>query len=79
MAEFSPPQRRCIIDATIEPLRPYRRGFARSKSGPFHDPRTVHALVNVGALRVIRRRRGSTDISVTALSTEKDDPYASQS
>lgn len=53
--------KRCVIEATIEPLRPFRRGFARSKAGPFFELRTVQALVSLGALRVyhpVRRQRG---------------------
>lgn len=44
-------QRRCVIDATIEPLTRYPRGFARTKAGPFYFERTVKALVRKGALR----------------------------
>lgn len=62
----SPTQRRCIIDATIEPLRPYRRGFARSKTGPFHSLTTVNSLITTGALRMIRNRAGRQYGSVTA-------------
>lgn len=65
----TPTQRRCIIDATIEPLRPYRRGFARTKSGPFHDVRTVNSLLVTGALRMIRNRAGRQYGSVTARAT----------
>lgn len=64
--DLSPTQRRCIIDATIEPLRPFRRGFARSKQGPFHSLPTVNSLVSTGALRMIRNRAGRQYGSVTA-------------
>jgi len=62
-------QRRCIIEATIEPLIPFRRGFARSKSGPFFDVRTVHSLIQQGALRLINKRAGRHFGSVTALTS----------
>lgn len=58
--------RRCIIAATIEPLRPFRRGFAATKAGPFFELRTVQALVNMGALRVFYPVRGKSRIQVTA-------------
>lgn len=57
---------RCIIEATIEPLRPFRRGFARSKMGPFFELRTVNALVNLGALRIVRQLGGRRSMTVTA-------------
>jgi hypothetical protein len=68
MRAFNPtaPQRRCLIDATIDPLKPFPRGFAHSKHGPFHDVRTVHALVTVGALRVVKERAGNHTLCVTA-------------
>jgi hypothetical protein len=47
-------KRNCIIQATIEPLAPFRRGFARSKWGPFFELRTVMSLVDTGALRLVR-------------------------
>jgi hypothetical protein len=52
---MSPTQRRCIIEATIEPLLPYRKGFARSKSGPFFIAQTVDPLIRSGHLRPIHR------------------------
>lgn len=58
--------RRCVIEATIDPLRPFRRGFARSKAGPFFDPRTVQALVGAGMLRVFHPVRGKSRILVSA-------------
>ena len=58
--------KRCIIAATIEPLRPFPRGFARSKAGPFFEVRTVHALVKIGHLRVVRPERGRHRIMISA-------------
>lgn len=53
MADFRPTahQRRCLIEATIAPLRRYRRGFARSKCGPFYRTSTIIPLLQAGALR----------------------------
>lgn len=59
-------QRACLIAATIEPLTPFRRGYARSKAGPFYDVRTVHALIQTGALRMIMNRAGRQFGTVTA-------------
>lgn len=59
-------RRRCIIEATIEPLTPYRRGFARSKAGPFFELQTVHGLIKSGALRIFHSVRGRSRIMVTA-------------
>lgn len=59
-------RRRCIIEATIEPLIPFRRGFARSKMGPFFELRTVQALINTGALRAVRQLGGRRALTVTA-------------
>jgi len=50
----NPAQRRCIIEATIDHLRPFRRGYARSKAGPFFSLRTVQILLDVGALRWVQ-------------------------
>ena len=50
---MSPLHRRCVIEATIEPLSPFRRGYARSKIGPFFGKRTVRLLLRTGALRKI--------------------------
>jgi hypothetical protein len=58
--------KRCVIEATIEPLRPFRRGFARSKAGPFFEPRTVQALVGAGLLRVVYPERGRSRIMISA-------------
>ena len=64
--QISDAGRRCLIEATIEPLRPYRRGYARSKAGPFHKFRVVLPLVRQGALRIIKDRAGRKPGSVTA-------------
>jgi hypothetical protein len=55
-------QRQCIIEATIEPLAPFRRGYARSKFGPFYEPRTIQPLLRDGSLRLVNRQ-------ITALSS----------
>ena len=57
MKEFSDTQRRCLIEATIDPLVFCRRGFARTKAGPFYSAQTVHALLKTGALRFLRNGR----------------------
>lgn len=62
-------QKRCIIEATIDPLIPFPRGFARSKAGPFFELRTVDSLVKSGALRIFHPVRGRTRISVSARAT----------
>lgn len=59
-------RRRCVIEATIEPLIPFRRGFARSKAGPFFELRTVQALINTGELRAVRQLGGRRALTVTA-------------
>lgn len=53
---LSPAQRQCIVEATIEPLSPFRRGYARSKAGPFYEVRTVQPLLCSGALRRVNNR-----------------------
>jgi hypothetical protein len=58
--------RRCIIEATIDPLHPFPRGFARSKTGPFFELRTVHALIKIGALRIVKPQRGRHRLIVSA-------------
>ncbi len=60
--------RRCVIEATIAPLVPFPRGFARSKNGPFYNPRTVYRLLQSGDLRMIMSRVGGKHGSVTARS-----------
>ena len=64
--KYSEVQRRCLIEATIDPLIPFPRGFARSKAGPFFEHRTVHSLINTGALRIYQPVRGKRGIQVTA-------------
>ena len=59
-------QRRCLIEATIDPLVAYRRGFARTKVGPFFSLQTVNALVDIGALRAYHPRRGRRGLHVSA-------------
>jgi hypothetical protein len=59
-------QRRCVIEATIDPLIAFRRGFARSKEGPFYPLATVRALVQSGALRAYHPRRGRRGLHVSA-------------
>jgi hypothetical protein len=66
MKPLSSNQRACIIAATIDPLTPFRRGYARSKLGPFYDVRTVHSLIQTGALRMIMNRAGRQFGTVTA-------------
>ena len=66
MKPLSDNQRRCIIEATIDPLVAFRRGFARSKAGPFFDLRTVKSLVNTGALRAVFPMRGRRGLTLTA-------------
>lgn len=50
---FSPARRRAIIAATIQPIRPFRRGYAATKAGPFINLRTIQYLLDHGALRKI--------------------------
>lgn len=59
-------QRRCMIEATIDPLKPFRRGFARSKLGPFFNGRTIEGLVARGVLRVIQSRGRRSYLILTA-------------
>jgi hypothetical protein len=69
MKPLSSIQRACIIAATIDPLIPFRRGYAKSKFGPvFYDVRTVHSLIQTGALRMIMNRAGRKFGTVTARS-----------
>ena len=67
MRPITPTQRDCLIEATIDPLIAYRRGFARSKAGPFFSLLTVRALVEVGALRAYHPARGRRGLRVTAM------------
>jgi hypothetical protein len=66
MKPLSSIQRACIIAATINPLIPFRRGYGLSKAGPFYDVRTVHALIQTGALRMIMNRAGRKFGTVSA-------------
>jgi hypothetical protein len=66
MKPLSTIQRACIIAATIDPLIPFRRGYGRTKAGPFFDVRTVHSLIQTGALRMIMNRAGRQFGTVTA-------------
>ena len=66
MRARSPSQVRCIIDATLEPLIAFPRGFAHSKMGPFHLTQTVQALIRDGSLRVIRGQRGNHNLTISA-------------
>ena len=61
----SPLQRQCIIAATIAPLVYFRRGYARSKAGPFFRPSTVRALLRNGAL-LSEERRGQRILTALA-------------
>ena len=46
-------RRRAIIEATLGHLRPFRRGYARTRQGPYFDLRTIDALLSTGALRPV--------------------------
>jgi hypothetical protein len=59
-------QRRCLIEATIDPLIAFRRGFARDKCGPFFNVRTVNGLVDRGVLRAVFPERGKRGLKLTA-------------
>jgi len=59
-------KRRCVIEATIGPLMPFPRGFARSKMGPFFVNGTVKALIDSGHLRLIKETCGRRRILVSA-------------
>jgi hypothetical protein len=50
---MTPARRRAIIEATIDPIRPFPRGYARTKQGPFIQLCTVHSLLRSGALRPV--------------------------
>ncbi len=54
---LSDAQRRCIIQATIEPLRRFAKGYGRP-DGVFFDRRTVEALLRTGHLRLINSGGG---------------------
>lgn len=59
-------QRDCLIAATIQPLTPFRRGYAHSRSGPFYGLQTVNKLIRTGALRMVKDRAGRQFGTVTA-------------
>lgn len=59
-------QRRCLIEATIDPLVAFRRGFGRSKQGPFFDLRTIQSLITTGMLRAVYPQRGRRGLQITA-------------
>lgn len=69
MSALTDTQRRCVIDATIEPLRQFRRGYARGKFGPFYKPQTIETLIQNGHLRPTRHC-GKSGRTVTALALE---------
>ena len=66
--KISASQRRCLIEATIEPLICFPRGFARTKAGPFHLTQTIQSLVRNGSLRVIQENCGNRYLKVSARS-----------
>lgn len=59
-------QRRCLIEATIEDLLPFPRGYARSKSGPFYSLQTVQGLITRGMLRAVKQTAGRRALILTA-------------
>lgn len=63
---LSAAQRRCLIQATIDPLVAFPRGFSRTKHGPFFNMRTVGPLLKSGALRAYHPRRGRRGIQISA-------------
>jgi hypothetical protein len=67
---LSASQRACLIDATIDPLIAFPRGFARTKAGPFHRTQTIQSLVRSGALRVVQERWGQRNLKVTTRSED---------
>jgi hypothetical protein len=64
--KLSDNQRRAVIEATIDPLVAFRRGFARSKQGPFFELRTIKPLIDAGVLRVFHPERGKRGLRITA-------------
>ncbi len=59
-------ERAIIIEATISDLVAFRRGFARTKQGPFFPLGTLRALIEKGALRAYHPVRGKRGIRITA-------------
>ena len=51
--KLTPARRRAIIEATLGHLRPFRRGYARTRQGPYFDLRTIDVLISTGALRPV--------------------------
>jgi hypothetical protein len=68
---MSDSQRRCLDDASAGPLTMFRRGFSRDKMGPFHERRTVQALISSGALRMIREPHGKRRVFVKIVETAR--------
>lgn len=64
--KLSPTQNACLIEATIDDLMAYRRGFARSKTGPFFRVNTVRRLVETGHLRAFYPSGGRPGLRVSA-------------
>lgn len=64
--KLTPNQQRALIEATIEPLVSFRRGFARSRTGPFFGLRTVDGLIKFGVLRAVYPPRGRRGLQLTA-------------
>lgn len=60
-------QTRCLIEATIGPLIAFRRGFGRSKAGPFFELKTFQPLVDSGALRAVFPVHGKRGLQLTAV------------
>lgn len=64
--KMSDAQRRCLIQATIDPLLAFPRGFSRTKHGPFFNMRTVGPLLKSCGLRAYHPRRGKRGIQISA-------------
>jgi hypothetical protein len=58
--------RLCIIEATIGDLVVFRRGFGRTKAGPFFEIRTVNSLITKGILRAYHAHRGRRGLRISA-------------
>lgn len=69
MKPLSSTQRDCIIEATIDPLVSFRRGFARDRSGPYFSIATVDGLIKRGALRAFYPARGRRGLQLSARTT----------
>ena len=66
MKRLTDTHRQCVIEATIDPLVSYRRGFARTKDGPFFAHQLVRELIKAGALRSYYTPNGRRDLHVSA-------------